>query len=245
MPSTVISPSVSKARKSTSITLTTLVPPPSGSACSRKNGEMLCGALRVSIAYDSAARPPPASTASTRSRRRRHCARSRGARVVLQRSAWAASAGRAGTARWSRLRPPAASAPGRAPRTRRRSGTARCPTTPSRIRAASRWNLACQAAPTARRAPIAHSSTNSGVAGTRSPLAPLQRHQQRRAEAGRARDHQHPQHLRSAGAGVPVSRIERRAARVSWASTASNSRLPSSAPISGVSREVRCLKRPA
>jgi hypothetical protein len=34
--STVISPSVSKARKSTSITLTTLAPPPSGRAFCRK-----------------------------------------------------------------------------------------------------------------------------------------------------------------------------------------------------------------
>ena len=50
--STVISPIVSKPRKSTSMTLTTLLPPPSGSARSRKNGEMLCGAGRVSIAYD-------------------------------------------------------------------------------------------------------------------------------------------------------------------------------------------------
>ena len=50
MPSTVISPMVSKARKSTSMTLTTLVPPPSGSERSMKKGEMLCGAGRVIMA---------------------------------------------------------------------------------------------------------------------------------------------------------------------------------------------------
>ena len=60
-----ISPSVSMARKSTSITLTTLVPPPPGSAFSMKNGEMLCAPTRVSSAYDSAASPAPASTAGT------------------------------------------------------------------------------------------------------------------------------------------------------------------------------------
>jgi hypothetical protein len=45
--STVISPIVSNARKSTSMTLTTLAPPPPGSALLRKNGEMLFGAGRV------------------------------------------------------------------------------------------------------------------------------------------------------------------------------------------------------
>ncbi|MNS85722.1 hypothetical protein D3C72_1195960 [compost metagenome] len=77
MPSTVISPKVSKPRKSTSITLTTLVPPPSVSARSRKKGEMLCGKVRVIIAQASAAMPQPAMVATSRSRPRRPQGRSR------------------------------------------------------------------------------------------------------------------------------------------------------------------------
>ena len=47
---TVISPIVSKPRKSTSRTLTALLPPPSGRARRRKKSPMLCGAGRVSTA---------------------------------------------------------------------------------------------------------------------------------------------------------------------------------------------------
>ncbi|CFU02866.1 Uncharacterised protein [Bordetella pertussis] len=50
MPSTVISPRVSKPRKSTRITLTTLVPPPSGSARSVKKLEIVSPTGRVSTA---------------------------------------------------------------------------------------------------------------------------------------------------------------------------------------------------
>ena len=44
-------------------------------AMDAKNGEMLCGAGRVSIAYDKAAMPDPAITASAKSRTRRSAAR--------------------------------------------------------------------------------------------------------------------------------------------------------------------------
>ena len=70
-PSTVISPKVSKPRKSTSITLTTLLPPPSESAWSRKKGEMLSGNGRVITLQAIADMPAPAATAIARSRPRR------------------------------------------------------------------------------------------------------------------------------------------------------------------------------
>ena len=68
MPSTTISPKVSKPRKSTSITLTTLVPPPSVSARSRKKVEVLSGKGRLIIANDSSAMPPPAASVNAMSR---------------------------------------------------------------------------------------------------------------------------------------------------------------------------------
>ncbi|MNV20527.1 hypothetical protein D3C71_1114300 [compost metagenome] len=68
MPSTTISPKVSKPRKSTSMTLTTLVPPPSVRARSRKKVEVLSGKGRLIIANDNSAMPAPALNASAKSR---------------------------------------------------------------------------------------------------------------------------------------------------------------------------------
>ena len=77
MPSTVISPSVSKPRKSTRITLITLAPPASDREFSMKKGEMPSPACRVSTAKLNAAMPAPAMIASPRSRSRRVRARTR------------------------------------------------------------------------------------------------------------------------------------------------------------------------
>ena len=68
MPSTTISPNVSKPRKSTSITLTTLVPPPPVRAFSRKKVDVLSGKGRLIMAKDSKAMPAPVVRASAMSR---------------------------------------------------------------------------------------------------------------------------------------------------------------------------------
>ena len=118
-PSTVISPSVSKPRKSTRITLTTLVPPPSGSALReverRDRRERPRRASRSAIA----AMPRPAAPAMPR---RATCVR---APASDGRSLRQVSAARSSSARWSPPRPAAASAPGPAPRTGRTSGSPR------------------------------------------------------------------------------------------------------------------------
>ena len=77
MPNTVISPSVSKPRKSTRITFTTLVPPPSGSDSARISDETVSNG-RVITAYTRAAVPPPAASAIAASRHRRRRERSTG-----------------------------------------------------------------------------------------------------------------------------------------------------------------------
>ena len=81
------------------ITLITFAPPPPGSAWSRKNGEMLSGAGRVSIAYEAPPCRRRVTSASTRSRVRRARARSDGRASSGTVRAWAASAARAGTER--------------------------------------------------------------------------------------------------------------------------------------------------
>ena len=70
MASTVISPRVSKPRKSTRITLTTLAPPPPERLLAVKNPEMVA-CVRVSMAQASRPVLPPNVRASSRSRPRR------------------------------------------------------------------------------------------------------------------------------------------------------------------------------
>ena len=83
LPTTVISPSVSKPRKSTRMTFTTLRPPAGSSAFAKKNGASTDVPGRVITANASTARPLPAAAASVASRaRRRVRARRAPARIV-------------------------------------------------------------------------------------------------------------------------------------------------------------------
>ena len=69
LPTTVISPSVSKPRKSTRMTFTTLRPPPARAHCAKKKAASTACPGRVSIAKASAAMPAaPAAIARSRER---------------------------------------------------------------------------------------------------------------------------------------------------------------------------------
>ena len=131
-----------------------------------KYGEIDSGAWRVSSAYDNADRPAPIAMASARSRRRRHHARnatrgcSVGSRLGIQRKP-----SRNSTIVTTSTASCVSARSGAENQAKVMHSTR--PTTPSNVRAARRWNLACQAAATAAAAPTLHSSTKSSVAGTR------------------------------------------------------------------------------
>ncbi len=174
MPSTTISPKVSKPRKSTSITLTTLVPPPSLSARSRKKVEVLSGKGRLIMASASTVMPPPAAMARAMSRQRR-------SRV---RRSCACEEGRRFSSRFGNQRSPSrirmvvttstticVSARSGAENHRNVMHT-QSPAAPASVRAARRWYLACHAAATAQAPPITHSTAKTGDSGrpARSPM---------------------------------------------------------------------------
>ena len=174
MPSTTISPKVSKPRKSTSITLTTLVPPPSLSARSRKKVEVLSGKGRLIMASASTVMPPPAAMARAMSRQRRS--------RVRRSCAW--EEGRRFSSRLGNQRSPSrmrmvvttstticVSARSGAENHRNVMHT-QSPAAPASVRAARRWYLACHAAAKAQVPPITQSTAKTGDSGrpARSPM---------------------------------------------------------------------------
>ena len=106
------------------------------------------------------------------------------------------------------------------------------PAPPSSVNAASRWYLACHAAPTAQAAPSSHSSTKAGDAGSsaRSPGAAPRVHKPA-APATTARPTNHISCACSRR--VPSSRRPVRARTASVVSTRWKMRWPSSRPTSG------------
>ena len=228
MPSTTISPKVSKPRKSTSITLTTLVPPPPLRACSRKKVDVLSAKGRCSMASVSSAMPPPAASDSTRSRRRRRRAsctvrvarvpRSSSSRLGSQRSPSRIStvvtisttscvSARSGAENHKKVTQVHSPAP------------------PISASAASRWYLACQAAATAHTMPIAHSSTKPQDSGSpvRSPMGTPRDHSGSAAAATAMATTHSICHCRRC---VPNRRRPWRPARLMAASSFSKARLP-------------------
>ena len=204
---------------------------------------MLSGALRVSSAYDSADRPLPTSTATTTSRRRRQRERaavpglSSGIRLGSQRRPSRNSTSvTTSTASWVRARSGAEN--------QAKVMHSTSPTTPSMVSAARRWNLACQAAPTAQKAPMTHSSTNSGVAGTRSRSPQVSGTISADASAASPVTSTSTSNC-GCSRRVPARRSRRRAARLSRAMPRSNRRLPSSRCSPGAPAPRRCLKRRA
>lgn len=107
------------------------------------------------------------------------------------------------------------------------------PAPPIMISAASRWNLPCAAAPSAQAIPIAHSSTNSGEAGTRG-RSPQPNSWPRVAATATASAVTTTSAICACRRRVPASSTARRASAVEAASTRTNARRPSSPPTAGM-----------
>ena len=185
------------------------------------------------------------ATASIRSRRRRHQARVRAARIVLLDALGHPAQPQQEQHRGRRPPRPAASAPGPAPRTTRTVMHSARPTTLSMASAARRWNWPGWQPDGASAGddPQQHELGRDRDAGRGRPRsaarsAPI--------PAPPATDEQHRSWVAAAEARrVPSQRTSRRAASDMRARMFSNSRLPSRPASSRGARPRRCLERSA